>query len=348
MKNFKWSFAVVLVSILMFAAGIATAAEKPIVIKLGHGDTADESYGGVHNGAMTFKRLVESRTAGKVIVEVYPNNQLGSPREMFESTMMGSLQMVWEGSSNFAGLFPEFMIFSMPYIFPNVNVALDTLNGPFGDALSELCVKKTGVRLFYFTHIGWRSFTNNTRIIKTPADLKGLKIRTQEDPAMMMIVKSLGGSPTPIAWGELYTALQQGVVDGEENPTSMIQVAKLYEVQKYLTMDGHIFGVNPICINEKFFKSLPEDIQYIVLDSARTAGLVYNGLVEYGATMDVEDLAKKGMNIYFPTEAEHAAFVEASQKPVRDFVVSKIGAEWPNKLIDAIKENNTMYRKQIK
>ena len=345
MRKLLQCVAVVGCVICFLGLGVAGAADKPIVIKLGHGDSADDSYGGEHNGALTFKRLVESRTAGRVQVNVYPNNQLGSPREMFESTMMGSLQMVWDGSSNFAGFLPEFMVFSMPYIFPNVNVALKVLDGDFGKELSSLCVKKTGVRLLAYTHNGWRNFTNNVRPIKTPADIKGLKIRTQEDPAMMMIVKSMGGSPTPIAWGELYTALQQGVVEGEENPTSMIQVAKLFEVQKHLTMDGHIFGVNPICISEKFYQSLPEDIRFIVMDSAKTAALVYNGLVEFGATMDIEDLTKKGMQIYTPTESERARFVKAAQGPVKDFVVSKIGPEWPNKLLDAIGAESAQYKK---
>ena len=324
---------------------VPALAGSPIVIKLGHGDTADNNYGGVHNGAMAFKQLVESRTAGRVQVEIFPNNQLGSPREMFESTKMGSMQMLWEGIGAFTGFVPEFMVFSMPYTFPNITVALKVLDGDFGDELSALSVKKTGVRLLAYSQYGWRHFTNNKRAIRTPADMKGLKIRTQEDPAMMKLVQSMDASATPIAWGELYTALQQGVVDGEENPTSMIQVAKLYEVQKYMTMDGHILAVNPVCINEKFYQSLPQDIRHIIRDSAHTAALVYNGVNTYGATLDVADLAKKGMQIYVPTEAEHQQFVKAAQGPVKDFVVSKIGKEWPDKFLKAIATAQTAHLK---
>ncbi|MEI8190079.1 MAG: DctP family TRAP transporter solute-binding subunit [candidate division NC10 bacterium] len=330
--------------VALFGAPVQ-AADAPIVIKLGHGDTEDNSFGGVHNGAVAFKQLVESRTAGKVRVDIHPNNQIGSPREMFESTKMGSLQMIWEGSSAFTGFLPEFMVFSMPYIFPNITVALRVLDGPFGEELSALSVKKTGVRLLTYSQFGWRNFTNNKRVIRTPADIKGLKMRTQEDPAMMKIVQSMGGAATPIAWGELYTALQQGVVDGEENPTSMVQVAKLYEVQKYMTMDGHILSINPFCINEKFYQSLPEDIRYIIKDSAHTAALVYNGLNTYGATLDVADLTKKGMQIYVPTEAEYQQFVKAAQGPVKEFVVSKIGKEWPEKMLKAIATETAKHKK---
>ena len=113
-------------------------------------------------------------------------------------------------------------------------------------------------------------------------------------------------------------ALQQGVVDGEENPTSMIQVAKLYEVQKYLTLDGHVFGVEPFSINEKFYQSLPEDLRYIVADSARIGAMAYRGLLEFGNALDIQDLAAKGMVIYAPSPQEIAKFKEATQGPVKE------------------------------
>jgi len=164
----------------------------------------------------------------------------------------------------------------------------------------------------------------------------------------MKIVQSLGASPTPIAWGELYTALQQGVVDGEENPTSMIQVSKLYEVQKYLTLDGHVFGVNPVTINEKFYQSLPQDLKLIVADSAKTAALAYRGMLEYGNAIDLEDLAKKGMQIYSPTTAELAEFKAATQGPVKSFVAGKIGNTWVDKLMNAVAAADKEYAAEIK
>jgi C4-dicarboxylate-binding protein DctP len=336
MRTLKTLFGLVALMVVVAAFAASALAASPIVIRLGHGDSADNNYGGVHNGAMAFKQLVESRSGGRLQVDIFPNNQVGSPREMFESVKMGSLQMLWEGIGAFTGFVPEFMIFSMPYIFPNVTVAMKVLDGDFGDELAALSTKKTGVRILAYSQYGYRHFTNNKRVVKTPADMKGLKIRTQEDPAMMKLVQSMDATATPIAWGELYTALQQGVVDGEENPTSMIQVAKLYEVQKHMTMDGHILAINPVCISEKFYQSLPQDLRHIIRDSAHTAALVYNGVNTYGAGLDVADLAKKGMQIYVPTDAERQQFVKAAQGPVKDFVVSKIGKEWPDKLLKAI------------
>lgn len=324
----------------------ANAASKPIILKLSHGDAADGSYATVDNGALTFKRLVEARSDGRIKVEIYPNCQLGSEREMFESAMMGTTQMTLCSTAPLAGWFPEVSALSIPYLFDSSVVALKVLDGDFGSDFNKLLIKKTGLRFLSYAHIGFRNFTNNVRPIKTPADMKGLKIRTRENPVEMEIVKSLGASPTPIAWGELYTALQQGVVDGEENPTSMIQVAKLYEVQKYLTLDGHVFGVEPFTINEKFYQSLPEDLRYIVADSARIGAMAYRGLLEFGNALDIQDLTKKGMIIYAPTPEEIAKFKEATQEPVIKFLAKEIGNEWIDKLLKAIEVAKKEYTEE--
>lgn len=338
-----------IVGVLLLSLVVSvSAAPKTITIKLSHGDTADGSWGTVDNGAVTFKRLVEAQSGGRIKVEIYPNCQLGSEREMYESVIMGTTQMTWCSSAPITGWVPEVMVFSMPYVFSNPTVAFKVLDGEFGQELSNLVMKKVGMRFLGYGHIGFRHFTNNIKPVRTPEDMKGMKIRTREDPAEMKIVSSLGASPTPIAWGELYTALQQGVVDGEENPTSMIQVAKIYEVQKYLTLDGHVFGVNPITINEKFYQSLPEDLKKIVADSARTAVMTYRGLIEYGNGLDLEDLAKKGMEIYNPTPDELGKFRAATQGPVREFVAGQIGDAWVNKLLKAVEEAEKEYAAEIK
>jgi C4-dicarboxylate-binding protein DctP len=335
-------FSLVLLMCLTLAFSV-NAASQPIVIKLSHGDTADGSYGSCDNGALTFKRQVETRSDGRLKVEIYPNCQLGSEREMFESVMMGTTQMTWCSTAPLAGWIPEISVLNIPYLFNSPVVAFKVLDGDFGKDFNKLLIEKTGLRFLSYGHIGFRHFTNNVRPIKTPEDMKGLKIRTRENPAEMQIVKSLGGSPTPIAWGELYTSLQQGVVDGQENPTSMIQVAKLYEVQKYLTLDGHVFGVNPLSINEKFYQSLPDDLKFIVADSAKIATMAYRGLLEFGNGIDIQDLTAKGMKIYAPSPAEVAQFKEATQGPVQEFLVKEIGNEWIDKLLGAIEQAEKEY-----
>jgi len=150
--------------------------------------------------------------------------------------------------------------------------------------------------------------------------MKGLKIRTMENPAHMAMVKALGASATPIAWGEVYMALQQGVVDGQENPVSVIEVSKFNEVQKYLTLDGHVYSILPILINDKFFQSLPPDIQKIIVDVARTATTVQRGQNVKKVYDGVKSLQDKGMEVYSPNEKELQMFRDKSQKPVLEFL----------------------------
>lgn len=345
--SLKKTNVLIMVAILFFAISMVSFAQSPIILKLSHGDTADGSWGTCDNGALTFKRLVENRSDGRIKVEIYPNCQLGSEREMEESVMMGTTQATWCSTPDYAGWIPEIGILNLPYIFSSPVIAFKVLDGDFGREFNELMIEKTGIRFLGYGHIGFRHFTNNVRPIRTPADMVGLKIRTQENPVAMQMVKSLGASATPIAWGELYTALQQGVVDGEENPTSMVQVAKLYEVQKYMTTDGHTFGTNPLAINEKFYQSLPDDLKYIVADSGRIACIAYRGMLEYGNGIDFADLTAKGMEIYFPTPEEIALFKEATQGPVIEWLAGEIGREWIDKLLVAVEEAEKEYALEI-
>jgi TRAP-type C4-dicarboxylate transport system substrate-binding protein len=168
--------------------------------------------------------------------------------------------------------------------------------------------------------------------------MKGLKIRVMETPVYVNMVKALGAAPTPIAWSEVYTALQQKVVDGQENPVATIVQAKLNEVQKFLTLDGHSYGVDFFLINDKFYKSLPQETQQIVKTSAVTAALIGRGIQTLVSATGVSDLQAKGMQVYSPTTAERAQFKAACQKPVMDYVESQIGKTWIDRLLKAVKD----------
>ena len=160
------------------------------------------------------------------------------------------------------------------------------------------------MRILTYAQVGFRNFTNSSRPIKSPADVKGLKIRVMESPVYMTLIRSMGGAPTPVPWPETYTALQQKVVDGQENPISSIKFAKLYEVQKYMTMDGHTFGVSFMLINEKFFQSLPKEYQAIVKNAALTSAVSENGIDNLDSAIGLQFLKDKGMEVYTPTAAE--------------------------------------------
>jgi tripartite ATP-independent transporter DctP family solute receptor len=230
------------------------------------------------------------------------------------------------------------MVLDIPYLFANGPVAWKVMDGPFGDAMAADILQKTGMRVLAFGETGFRNFTNSKLPIKSPADMKGLKIRVMETPVYVNMVKALGAAPTPIAWSEVYTALQQKVVDGQENPVATIVQAKLNEVQKYLTLDGHSYGVDFFLINDKFYKSLPQETQQIIKTSTVTAALIGRGIQTLVSATGVSDLQAKGMEVYAPTAAERAQFKAASQKPVMDYVESQIGRTWIDRLLKAVKD----------
>jgi C4-dicarboxylate-binding protein DctP len=198
--------------------------------------------------------------------------------------------------------------------------------------------KKTGVRTLGVGENGFRNFTNRARPVKSPEDMKGLKIRTMENPAHMAMVKALGATPTPIAWGEVYMALQQGVVDGQENPVSVIEIGKFYEVQKYLTLDGHVYSVLPILMNDKLYTSLPAEIRTVIRDGGELMATISRGQNIRHVFNGVKILQDKGMQLYTPNEKELQMFRDATQKPVIEFISTKIDKKWVDWALKSAKE----------
>ena len=313
-------------------------------IRLGHADPPDIYTSRKAAGSTVFKQMVESETGGAVEVKLFPAGQLGGEREVAEAVKLGSVQ-IGMLSGPFSGFCKEAQVFDIPYLFPSLLVAYRTLEGPFGKEMMEECLKKTGMRILTYAQVGFRNFTNSSRVIKTPADLKGLKFRVMENPVYMNLVKSLGASPTPIPWPETYTALQQKVVDGQENPISAIKFAKLYEVQKYLTLDGHTFGVSFMLINEKFFQSLPKEYQTIVKNAALTSAVSENGIDNLDSAIGVQFLKEKGMEVYAPTAAQKAAFRAAAQPPVIAYLEQQVGRPWIDKVMRAVKDTEASLEK---
>jgi tripartite ATP-independent transporter DctP family solute receptor len=220
------------------------------------------------------------------------------------------------------------------------------MDGWFGKEMAEDCLKKTGMRVLAWGETGFRNFTNSSRPIKSPADMKGLKLRVMESPVYVNMVKALGAAPTPITWAETYTALQQKVVDGQENPVAVIVFAKLYEVQKYMILDGHSYGIDFLLINDKFYQSLPKETQLIVKSAAINAGLCGRGVQQVNSAVGLAQLKEKGMEIYSPNPKERAMFRDAAQKPVIEYIEKQIGKTWIDKLLKAVKEAETELARQ--
>jgi len=314
-----------------------SAHGAPIEIKFAHVDAPDVCISKKGAAGAAFKNLVDTETMGAVDVKVFPAGQLGNERELIEGTKIGTIQMSMV-SAAIAGYYKEAQVLDIPYLFSSAPIAWKVMDGWFGKEMVEDCLKKTGMRILAYGETGFRNFTNSVRPIKSPADMKGLKIRVMESPVYVNMVKALGAAPTPIAWTETYTALQQKVVDGQENPVSVIMMVKFYEVQKYLTLEGHSYGVDFILINDKFYQGLPKETQQIIKTSAIDAGWVGRGIQQLNSAIGPSELKAKGMEIYSPNAKERAMFREAAQKPVIEYVEKQVGKVWIDKLMKAIKE----------
>ncbi len=281
-----------------------------------------------------FQYRVEKGTAGEVEVQAYHASKLGDEREALEGIRMGTIQMGTLSGGPVPGFYPEVMIYDIPYLFSSAPAAWEFFESETGKEFADGFLKKTGVRILATTENGYRHFTNNTRMIKGPEDMKGLKIRTMQNPAHIAMVKALGGDPTPIAFGELYMALQQKVVDGMECPIVLINDMKFYEVQKYLVLDGHLYNPLFIFINDKFFKEkLTPAQQKVVQDAAIELAAVHNGFSQEANIKGVAALKAKGMDIYQPTAEELGKFRSVAQPAGLQFITEKIGKEWVDKAI---------------
>ncbi len=344
MRDFKLGTCVVVVLALFAASawaggqaeGGGAPEDQTILIRIAHNLAADPQTSMNHAGALAFKESIESATNGRVEVQIFPAGQLGDQRVMFESLQMGTLEMAIIGDAPIVNWYKPFGVIGLPYAFKSTETVWQVLDGDFGDDLSEGLAEETGVRVLAYGENGFRHFTNNVREIRSPEDVEGLKIRIQENPAHIRMITAMGGIPTPMSFGEVYTSLQQGVLDGQENPINVILIGKLYEVQDYLTLDGHIWSAAMLMTGEDFYNSLPADIQSAVDE----ASIAYNEAVREVTTRLARDgiavVEGEGMQVYQPTSAQLDAFAAVAQPPVIEFLESQGVGDWIDRLQEAI------------
>jgi TRAP-type transport system periplasmic protein len=329
-----------LLSALAVAALLACApalAQNKFVLKLAHSDSADMATSRKAVMADAFAKAVKAKSGGRIDVQVFGAGALGGERELVEGVKNGFIQ-AGLASGVMANFYPSAMVTDIPYLFPNDAIADKVMDGPFGQKLSESFHAATGMHNLCFGEVGFRHFSTGKQAVHSPKDLKGLKIRVQETPLYVTEMKALGAQPTPIAFPETYTALQTGVVDGEENPLPTMIFAKFYEVQKHVTLDGHNYGVDWFVLSDKFYKSLPADLQKVVTDSAKEACAAERKANRQFTANGAKILAEKGVAVYTPTAAEMGEFRSAAQPPVIDFLKTKIDPKLIDSIQSAVKE----------
>ncbi len=326
----------VCLTMLLASAGLAEVK----VMKLGLASPPkDWAYN--YTPHRVFKELVESQTQGKIKVELYPSNQLGGAKTLIGSVRKGVVQALCPSTGKLEPHFSKVNLLYLPYLFRDEQVAWKVLDGPFGREWGEALRKETGLRLLALgENGGFTHFVTTGTPIRSPADMKGLKLRTEDVPAMMKLVRSLGASPVAIDWPEMYTSLQTGVVDGfEENVVTLFDF-NLHEVTKYMVMDRHMYASLAFCVNDKWFSGLSPDQQRIMFQSAKVATNINRSICRAKENMLLEKLRKKKFTIYYPNYEEFHQFKTISQRGVREYVagIKGVGERWVDKLFSAIEQ----------
>jgi tripartite ATP-independent transporter DctP family solute receptor len=324
-------------------AALATAATAltlqaqaaDVTLTLAHVDPQEWTTSKKGAAATVFKNLVEGESGGRIEVNVYPAGQLGGETELLQSAQDGTLSMAMV-SGPFSKLCPEASVLEIPYLFPSAPVAWEVLDGEFGKELSQHCYEKTGLRILAYGETGFRNFTNSKRPIETPKDLEGLKIRVMTTPLYVEMVKAMGGQPTPISWPEVPSALTTGVVDGQENPVGVIYNNKFYEMQKYITLDGHVYGTDFLVINDDVYQGLSDKDRAIVDRAAKVAGVMGRAVQQFNSAEGLTKLAQEGMEITAPTADQLEQFRSAAQPPVIEWLKGEIDEAWINKAQGAV------------
>lgn len=320
------------------ALGPSIARAQSKVIKYAHFQPAKDDQP-QHKAALLFKEYVEKNTGNAIKVEIYPSGQFGKDNEVMEALKLGSLEMAVPHDGAIASIFKPIAILGIPYLFDNHAHAWRVYDSKFGEEFSQLSLQKTGVRMLAIADNGVRHFTNSLRPIKSPADLKGMKIRIQPSPVFKVLVEAFGSSASAIPWAELPTALQSKVVDGQENGVTNILAASLYQYQKYATLDGHVWSIHAYMVNEKFFKSLTPAQQKVVVDATRIARDVHRKMTSEQDLGAKATLTKLGMQVTELSAPEVDNFRKIAQPPVRAYVEKEVGKEWVDKLMASIEAN---------
>lgn len=343
-RKFKIIMFLVLTLVLSFSLFASAAGNETYTIKFAY-VAAELTYYESKSTCyiQTFKPYVERESKGRIKVESYPAGQLGGEREMVEGVTLGTIEMAHVSDAPVSGFYKKAMVTDTPGVFSSIEETNAVFAGPWGQAWNEEIRNALGVKVLNHTNSGFRNFSNNVRELRVPADARGLKIRVMESPIYIKMVGSLGAIATPMPAGEMYVALQHGVVDGQENPIPNVIDMKLYEVQKYYTLNCHTPSNGYILINDDFFNSLPEDLQKVVLEGANRAGQAMIGLIYVLQEVGLEFL-NKHMQVYTPTPEEAELWRNAVSSKTHDWVREQIGDEVLDGMLDAIKD----YREQNK
>ncbi len=310
---------------LTLGLAAATAHAAPIVVKFSHVVAENTPKG---QGALKFKELAEAALPGKVEVQVFSNSQLFGDGKEMEALLLGDVQIIAPSLAKFDRYTKKIQIFDLPFMFDDM-AALDRFqSGPKGQELLD-SMKSKGIKGLAYWENGFRQLTNNVRPIRSPKDLEGMKMRTMENEVHIAAWKAEGANPAPLAFGELFTALQQGTFDAQEGPINLFYDMKFYEVQKYITRTNHVYSPWPLLINPDVYNGFSDQDRAIFDQVVKDTTRYQRELAQQADEKAVAAMPQ--VQIIDLTPEEHAAFADR-MGPIYDMVKKKIGAE----VVDAI------------
>jgi tripartite ATP-independent transporter DctP family solute receptor len=323
---------------LRTAVSVAAAALLPLVahaqvtkLTLGHGAAPGNPR---HEASVRFAEVVKAKSGGRLEVQVAPSAQLGDDAAMVTALRTGALDLSANSQGAVANAVPEYAAFGMPFLFANLAQAWKVLDGPLGKELAERSAEKGLVVLGYWDN-GIRHMSNSKKPLLKPEDLKGMKMRTPPDAVTVDIMQSLGAEAQQIRFAELYVALQQGVVDGQENPLMNIHASKLYEVQKFISLTGHKYEMTPFLMSKRTWDRLSDADRRVIQEAAAEATVLQRKLSQESDEKLVADLKAKGIRV---DTVDKTAFERATSAVDDKWMASPIGP-FVKKVITAARAN---------
>ncbi|MBN1999577.1 TRAP transporter substrate-binding protein [candidate division KSB1 bacterium] len=287
-------------------------------LKMAHG--LDISHP-VHKAMMFMRQRALALSDSTLVIDVYPNEQLGSEKECIELLQLGGLAMTKVSSSPLESFIDEYKVFALPFLFRSSEHRWKVLNGDIGKRILA-SGDRVGLRGLCYYDAGARSFYTKVKPILHPDDLKGLKIRTQQSPMAMKMIEALGGSATPIAWGELYTSLQQGVVDGAENNEPSLYTSNHYEVCKYYSLDEHTMVPDVVLISTEIWENLSPGHRQVLQDAADASVEFQRKVWASFVQESMEKMTAAGLEVYNP---DKKSFIDRAQKVWKEFEGTVVG-----------------------
>lgn len=299
---------------------------QTLKLRLAHSGAEAESQ---HAAALEFAKQVKERSKGAIEVQVFASSVLGNDNTAITAVRGGTIDLATSGTPYFSGLVPRMNVLDLPYLFTSAEHAYKVLDGTIGRGLLDEMDAHNLKGLAYW-EVGFRNLTNSRRPVKTPEDIKGLKLRTTPNPAHIKAFQILGASPTPMPIVEVFTALENKAIDGQENAISIIRNAKLYEVQKYLSVTRHAYTAMPVIMNKARFASLNPSQQQVMIDAARAAGTFQRELNRKSEPGDIAYLKSQGVQVEENINPE--PFRKLVAEPIKQLFAEKNGVQ----LVEAI------------